>query len=162
MIGSLDIEMCLLANHDELIDRSGLCGIISKSDMAIIGTQNLLTGSHVKTTRYCIKVAASAIYLKLTEAHRRLSSDLEPIEWLEEVSKTTPMCSYWKMIIGLELEILLCVRSLRESSFQLYISALARFIKWFFAMGHYKYAMWCSVHLFHLPNLEFIAPSLYE
>ena len=29
-------------------------------------------------------------------------------------------------------------------------------------MDHYKYARWCSVHLFDLSNLEFIAPSLYE
>ena len=53
--------------------------------MVIIGTQNLLTGPHVKTTRYCIEVAASAICLKLIEAHRRLPSDLEPIKWLEEI-----------------------------------------------------------------------------
>ena len=47
--------------------------------MSITGTQNLLTSPHVKITRYCIKVAASTIYLKLIEAHPRLSSDLKPI-----------------------------------------------------------------------------------
>ena len=72
--------------------------------MSIIGTQNLLTGSHVKTTRYCIEVATSAIYLKLIDAHRRLTSDLEPIEWLEEVSKTSPMCNYRKRIFGYNLK----------------------------------------------------------
>ena len=40
--------------------------------------------------------------------------------------------------------------------------SLARFMKWFFAMDHYKYARWCSVHLFNLSNLEFTRPSLYE
>ena len=39
---------------------------------------------------------------------------------------------------------------------------LASFMKCFFAMDHYKYARWCSVHLFDLSNLEFTAPSLYE
>ena len=66
------------------------------------------------------------------------------------------------MILGLQIEILLYVRSLRESNFQLYVSALACFMKWFFAMDHYKYARWCSAHLFDLSNLEFTAPSLYE
>ena len=99
LIGGLLIK--ILAIHDELIDGSGLYEILSKMDMFIIETQNLLTGSNFKTTRYCIKVAASAIYLRLIEAHERSSSDLKPIEWTEEVSKTSPVCNYWKMILGL-------------------------------------------------------------
>ena len=105
LMGGLHIEMCILAIHGELIDGSGLYEILSKSSMSIIGTQNLLTSSHVKTTRYCIEVVASAIYLKLIEVYRRSPSDLEPIKWLEEVSKTSPMCNYWKMILVLQLEI---------------------------------------------------------
>ena len=35
-------------------------------------------------------------------------------------------------------------------------------MKWFFAMDHYKYTRWCSVHLFDLPSLEFTAPNLHE
>ena len=35
-------------------------------------------------------------------------------------------------------------------------------MKWFFAMDHYNYARWCSVHLFDFSNLEFAACSLYE
>ena len=128
-MGGLHIEMCILVTHGEFVDGSGLYKILSKSSMSIIETQNLLTGSHVKTTRYCIKVAVSAIYLKLIKAHRRSSSDLEPIKWLEEVSKTSPMCNYWKMILGFQLEILLYVRSLRESNFKLYVSALSCFMK---------------------------------
>ena len=58
--------------------------------MSIIETQNLLTGSHVKITRYCIEVAASAIYLKLIEAHRRSSSDLEPINDWRKCLKLVP------------------------------------------------------------------------
>ena len=99
--GGLHIEMCILAIHGELIDRSGLNEILSKNSISIIDAQNLLTRSHVKTIRYCIKMAASAIYLKLTEAYKRFLSDLEPIGWLKEVSKTSPMCNYWKMILGL-------------------------------------------------------------
>ena len=87
-----------------------------------------MTRSYVKTTRYCIEVAASAIYLELIEAYQRSSSDVKPIEWLEELAKTSPMYSYWRMILGCQLEILLYVKSLRESSFQLYVSALARII----------------------------------
>ena len=91
--GGLHIEMCILAIHGELIDGSRLYEILSKNNISIIEAQNLLTGSHVKTARYCIEMTGSAIYLKLTEAHRSFLSDLEPITWLEEVSKTSPMCN---------------------------------------------------------------------
>ena len=97
LMGGLHIEMCILAILGELIDGSGLYKILSTSNMSITGTQNLLTDSHVKTTRYCIEVAASAIYLKLTQS--------------------SPMCNYGKMILGLQLKILLYVRSLYESNF---------------------------------------------
>ena len=66
------------------------------------------------------------------------------------------------MILGLQLEILLYVRSLRESNFQLYVSALACLMKCFFAKDHYKYDRWCSVHPCDLSDLEFITSSLHE
>ena len=80
-MGSLHIEMFILAIHGELIPGTDLYEIvsksnmsmISKSNMSIIGTQNSLAGYHVKTTSYCIDVAASVIYLKLIEAHWRSS-----------------------------------------------------------------------------------------
>ena len=66
-MGGLHIEMCILAVDGELIDESGFYDILSKINMSIIEFQNPLTGSHVKTTKYCIKVAAYTIYLKLIE-----------------------------------------------------------------------------------------------
>ena len=66
------------------------------------------------------------------------------------------------MILGLQLEILFPVRFLRVSNFQLYVSALARFINWFFAKDHYKYARWCSILISDFESLELNAPSLYE
>ena len=92
LMDGLHIEICILAIHGELIDGSGLCEILSKSNMSIFGTQNLSTGSHVKIIRYCIDAAALAIYLELIETHQRLSSDLEPNEWLEEVSLKLVPC----------------------------------------------------------------------
>ena len=42
-MGGLHIEMCILAIHGERTDGSGLCKILSKSNIYITGTQNLLT-----------------------------------------------------------------------------------------------------------------------
>ena len=68
-MGGLHIEMFIPATYGEIIDGGGLYEILSKSNMSIIWTQNLLTGFHVKTARCCIEVAASALYLTLNEAH---------------------------------------------------------------------------------------------
>ena len=70
------------------------------------------------------------------------------------------MCNYWKMILGLQFEILLYVGSLHELNFQLYDQP--SFMKWFFAMDHYKHSRWCSVHLFDFSDQEFTATSVYE
>ena len=72
LMGGLYIEICILAIHGELMDGSGLYKILPKINMSIIETQSLLTGSHVKTTRYYIEVAASPLYLKLIEAHQKV------------------------------------------------------------------------------------------
>ena len=87
---------------------------------------------------------------------------MEPIEWLEEESKTSSMCNYWKMILGLQLKILLYVRSLRESNFQFYVSALARFMMWFFEWIITN--MLGGVVFMYLicQYLEFTTPRLYE
>ena len=58
-----------------VIDGSGLNEILSKSNMSIIGTENLLTDSHIKTTSYCIKGGSTS-----KQSQKRLSSDFNLIE----------------------------------------------------------------------------------
>ena len=94
LMGVLYMDICILVIHGEFINGRGLYKILSKSIMSTTGIQHLFTGSDVKTTRYCIKVAASAIYLKWIQTHRRLPSDLESTKELEQVPKTSPMCNY--------------------------------------------------------------------
>ena len=35
-------------------------------------------------------------------------------------------------------------------------------MKWFFALDHYNYARWLSVHLFNLLSLENSLPDIYQ
>ena len=42
---------------------------------------------------------------------------------------------------------LIFLRSTREANFELYINSLSNLVPWFFALNHYNYARWLSVHL---------------
>jgi hypothetical protein len=61
------------------------------------------------------------------------------------MSKTSQMCFYWKEILKLQLDILLFVRSIRESNFYLYVLSLKNLMKWFFGLDHYNYARWLII-----------------
>ena len=72
------------------------------------------------------------------------------------------MCLYWKNILELQLIILVYVRSIRESNFQLHLAVLRSVMKWFFALDHPNYSRWLSVHLLDLLQLKYNFPQLYN
>ena len=103
LMGGLHIELCMLSIHGELINGSGLYEILAQSQMSIIGTQAVLSASHIKQARYCLQVASSAIYIKLREAHKNSTSTLALMEWQSEKSKSSQMCYYCNMILNIQL-----------------------------------------------------------
>ena len=60
----------------------------------------------------------------------------------------------------LEIDILLYVRSLRESNYKLFVFAMKNLMKWIFSFDHYNYAWWATVHLFDLMTHE-TCPDVY-
>ena len=72
------------------------------------------------------------------------------------------MCLYWKMIMDLQIDILLFIRSIRESNFRLYVLCLKNLMKWIFALDHYNYARWLTVHLFELVLLHLHCPDVFQ
>ena len=72
------------------------------------------------------------------------------------------MCNYWRLILELQIDILVFIRSIRESNFHLYVLSLKNLMKWFFSMDHYNYARWVTVHLFDLVNLHINCPDVYK
>ena len=55
-------------------------------------------------------------------------------DWCATRAGTSPQYKFWSIIIKLELEIMIYVRSLREGDFMLYIDALTNIVPWFFAL----------------------------
>ena len=82
-------------------------------------------------------------------------------DWCATRADTSLQFKFWSIILQLELEIMMYVRSLREGVFMLYIDALTNIIPWFFALGHTNYVMWIPVHLCDMVALEDKHPDVF-
>ena len=162
MFGGLHIEQCLLVIHGQLIHGSGLPEVLSQCSLATIGVSVVVDVNQIKRARYCIQVNLCALYQKLCVAVKKDESPLHPLQWLGEKSKTSGMCYFWRMVTNLQIEILIFVRSLREGNFPVYVQTMRNLLKWFFALDHYNYAWWLTVHVFDLLSLSITHPDVYQ
>ena len=162
MFGGLHIEQCLLVTHGQLLENSGLKEILEACSLATIGVGAVVDVNQIKRARYCLEVVLCALYRKLADAVRKEGSDLEPLHWLKERSSSSEMCHYLSLVINLEIDILVFIRSIREGNFCLYVQSLRSLLKWFFALDHYNYSRWLTVHVFDLISLPTTFPDLYQ
>ena len=122
LLGDLHIEQSLLVMHGEIIKGSGLDTMMQHANLSTIGTAAaIVDANHIKRSRYCSQVSVVTIYKLLKAAHLESGSDLPPLDWLDEASKTSQMCFYWRMIFNFEIEYLIFIRAIREGNFQLYL-----------------------------------------
>ena len=68
----------------------------------------------------------------------------------------------WKNILEMQIHILIFIRALRVSNFELFVVSLKSLMKWFFSLDHYNYARWLSVHFFDLLSVENSLPDTYQ
>ena len=80
---------------------------------------------------------------------------------LDEISTTSVIVLYWKKILERQIDILIWIRSIRESNFQQHILVLHTLMKWYFALPYY-YSWWLTVHLLDLVTLEQQQPVVYK
>ena len=71
------------------------------------------------------------------------------------------MYYYWYLITGIQTDISLHVRSLRESNYKLLIHVMKNLMKWVFSFDHYDYVRWATVHIFDLMALHSTCPDVY-
>ena len=60
-------------------------------------------------------------------------------EWLSHNAETSPQFQFWSMVLQLEVDVMIFVRSIREADFLLYRDALDKIVQWFFAFDHTNY-----------------------
>ena len=162
MMGALHIEQTFLVCQGQLIRGSGLHEILKVNKFALLGTNAIVDVSDIKRARYCVQVAVCAMYGKLKNAVVKDGSSLSPLEWLKSKVNESDMCYYWHLVINMQLQIFLFIRSIREGNFPVYVASIRALIKWLFVFDHYNYSIWLSVHLFDLMTLKHLHPAVYH
>ena len=100
-------------------------------------------------TRLAYQVTACAIFKPLQRAYEQYQSD-------NTSEKTHPQFQFWSQILTFELLILVFVRSIRETNFELYRETLSKFVPFFFALDH----RWLPVHLRNMALLDKKHPEM--
>ena len=84
MMGSLHIEMCLMAVIGDWLDGSGWVEILVKADINTPGrAESMLHGRHVKRCRYTHQVTSAALCLLLNDSHKTSNSSSNLQDWVE-------------------------------------------------------------------------------
>ena len=66
---------------------------------------------------------------------------LSVLDCLDEASKHSQMCFYWKIILNFEVLLLIYRQSIREGNFGLYLASLNHMLPWFFALNRHNHAI---------------------
>ena len=162
-LGPMHIEQAGLSAHGLLIKGTGLDSIIESSALTTIGLVTALCDANsIKKARYTIQVVSCTFYKLLRKAFEESSySEDEFDEWLRHMKKNTSF-KYWYNVLRLEKNILLLVRSLRQSNFLLFISTLQHLAPMFFTLDRIHYSRWMSVFIQDLLCLPEKNPALFQ
>jgi len=169
MFGGLHIELTALKILGDLLEGSGWTSALVQAGVATAGTaDSFLKASHITRTRHAHQVTASAMYQALNEAYQDYVSSVEPDtetknmeDWCTEQQKNQPMFMFWFTVLKLQLTVLVFIKSIRTGDFHLYIHSLTKIVHWCFALDHYNYSRWISVHLRDMVSLSQMHPHIY-
>lgn len=169
MMGGLHVEMALLAALGSFLENSGWTEALVLAQVITRGkAQSLLSGSKVKRTRYAHLVTLGVLNLLQQDSYLKYQTSIEGgealpfLDWCSDRASENPQFHYWNTVKEIQIQMLIFIRSLRESNFELYCSSLHSMAKWFFALDRTNYARWVSVHLKDLLALSSTHPDLYK
>ena len=120
----MHIEQSMQDVHADIIGGSGLPEVLKISNLSITGTDAVININHLKRVRYLMQVTVCTIYKKLKEAYLNSKSTVPMMQWLNERSQENDMSFTWQLILNVEIQTLLFVRSQRESNFHLSITIM--------------------------------------
>ena len=142
---------------------------LTETGIASSGTaESFLTVSSVTKIRLAHQVTACALFKLLQHVYEQYQSDniatgldADSFEsWRTRKEETHPQFQFWSQKLTFELLILVFVRSIRETSFELYREVLSKPVPFFFALDHTNYARWLPVHLRDMAFLETKHPEM--
>ena len=162
ILGGLHIEQSALVMHGEIIKSSGLEMILSSNDLSIIGTSAVGDVNDIKRVRYCLQVAACAVFWKLKDAYvQSTPCYLFLIGWNTDQRRTRWVC------IGNSFLISECLfwpsyAQFKKKIFRFTLNSLISLCKWYFALDHIHYSRRCTVQCFDLMLLEILCPDVHK
>ena len=111
----------LVVTHGQFIDGSGLRKILETCSLATIEEGTVVDVNQIKRARYFAQVTLCSLYRKLVNVVKANGSTLDSWMWLEEKLLSGSVVHYWSLVINLQIQILVFVRSIREGNFPLYV-----------------------------------------
>ena len=165
ILGSLHVEMAMLSTIGDWLDGSGWLELIAKAGVTGPGNNYLLNGKKVATTKYVHQVTATVLHrlmrhvYDLTENLKENKKDFDT--WRKEMEGENPLFQYWSIALKLEMAYFQFIRSLRSRNFTLYRHSIHQLLVFLFALDHYLYARWLSVHAFDMDNLSLTDADVY-
>lgn len=167
-MGGLHIEMAMFAVLGEWLDGSGWAFVMTSANVTTEGRAlGLQKGSHTSRSLLAHQVTAAALSILLRNSYREYYStttDVEKLQmedWCEKMACDHPQFHYWYEVMKLELLYLQFLKSQREQQFVPYLESLGKIIPWMFALDHYHYARWMTVHVADLVNLKHTSPDTH-
>ena len=92
------------------------------------------------------------------KAYDQYVSSVSPPEdfqsWRHRMELEYPQFRYWSISLKMELNLLVFLKSVRSGNFSLYKNALKSLLPWFFALDHYNYARWLSIHWYDMATVD--------
>lgn len=167
MLGGLHLELASFKCIGSWLKGSEWDELLADAEIASIGTaESFLKCAHITKTRHAHQISVAVLSILIERAYHKDSmndifkGDLE--SWTQSQCLKHPTFNYWNITLKFERSILLYVRSLRESDFNLYIASLENLVPWFFALDRIHYSRWTSVHIKDMKNLKIKNPEVFE
>ena len=164
----LHIEMAMLKVIGDWLDGSGWTYVMTSANVTTEGrASGLQKGSHTSRGQWAHQVTAAALFILLHRSYDEYQKNtpegeqLHFDEWCNEMTSEHPQFDYWFKVWKLELLFLQFLRSQRQQNFVPYVESLGKIIPWMFALDHYHYARWMTVHVRDLLTLEVNSPTTH-
>ena len=131
--------------------------------------ESLLTGHNIAPSKYAYQVTVKVLFQVMRRAFKSLREGYSEDEreqrcqeWCDKMKKRNPQFQFWHIVLSMEMDYLLLLRSVKSSTFDLYVHFLDKFLPWVSAFDHYNYARWISVHQFDMEMIHKTNPLVYQ
>jgi hypothetical protein len=167
MFGGLHLEKGLWTALGTLLDSSGWTQALSEAEVASAGTaESFIHVSHITRTRHAHQVTAIVLSKLQQDAYEQWRGEMQGQEsfedWKINMVDKYPTFQYWNLVLTTEIHILILVRAQREKNLALYIECLETLMFLFFALDHFNYSRWISVHLRDMKSLPATIKTDFE